>query len=169
MKHPSKCMQWLLLQSARSSAFSIVVPCRVAGESPLFDSARKAQQQNGDAYLPPEYKAKGHLSPKADVYAFGLSLLQIVTGVEAPNHLLERVRAEVLEGREASLLDRKAGDWDVGVGDRLLAVGLWCCCDTPEERPVMWVVAQELGKLWAAVEQCVGAPAQQRQAPLPSR
>jgi hypothetical protein len=52
--------------------------------------------------------------------------------------------------RSLTALDRGAGAWDGFAGEQLLGLGLWCCSDAPQERPVMTVVAARLARLAAA-------------------
>lgn len=103
------------------------------------------------SYLAPEYKSEGKVSPKTDVYAFGVSLLQLVTSENHPKGLVEKCRQALQEGDVARLVDRRAGAWDLQAAARLTKLGLWCCMERPEERPVMHVVHNELLRLWAVV------------------
>jgi len=115
-------------------------------------------------YLAPEYKAGGTLTIKADVYALGVSLLQIVTGqVERLQDLVPRCRGALSTSNSSSwedeLLDPAAGPWDVSAGGRLLRLGLWATADKAEERPAAAVVAGQLELLWRATDETLMAAA----------
>ncbi len=78
-------------------------------------------------------------------------MLQLATGAtDAVATLPARAREAVASGRGRQLLDPGAGHWDAFAGEQLLVLGLWCCSDAPEERPVMSVVAARLARLAAA-------------------
>lgn len=105
-------------------------------------------------YLAPEYRASGTVSLKTDVYALGVSLLQLATGQqERLQELVQRCREAVAAGAGASILDPSAGTWDEAAGQRLLSLGLWCCSESAHTRPTSSVLAQELAKLHEATDQ----------------
>lgn len=104
-------------------------------------------------YLPPEYKSSGTISVKGDVYALGVSLLQLATGrLERLHDLVPHVRQGLEAGRVDSLLDRQAGAWDEAAGQRLLSLGVWAVTEHADSRPSSSVIAQELAKLWVAAD-----------------
>jgi hypothetical protein len=107
-------------------------------------------------YLPPEYKSSGTISVKGDVYALGVSLLQLATGrLERLHDLVPHVRQGLEVGEVQGLLDSKAGQWDEAAGQRLLTLGLWGVTEHSESRPSSSVLAQELAKLWVAADQAL--------------
>eukprot|EP00879_Flechtneria_rotunda_P024016 GHRR01025438.1.p1 GENE.GHRR01025438.1~~GHRR01025438.1.p1 ORF type:complete len:288 (+),score=117.45 GHRR01025438.1:243-1106(+) len=115
-------------------------------------------------YLPPEYKSSGALSVKTDVYALGVSLLQLATGqLERLQELVPRCKEAVAAGQSAQVIDSKAGTWDEAAGERLLCLGLWCCADAAVDRPDSQQIATEMAKLWVAADQAIRR-AQQQQA-----
>jgi hypothetical protein len=100
------------------------------------------------------------ISLKGDVYALGVSLLQLATGqLERLAELLPRCREALAGGQGCSLLDPKAGAWDEAAGERLLCLGLWCCQDAAEGRPSSQTVADQLAKLWLATDEALKAAA----------
>ncbi|KAF8069652.1 PUB52 [Scenedesmus sp. PABB004] len=116
-------------------------------------------------YLPPEYRSSGVVGLALDVYALGVSLLQLATGaLERLHDLVPRARAALGAGEGAGLLDARAGAWDAAAGERLLALGLWAAADAPEARPSAAVLAEQLAKLWLAADQCLAAARGQPQA-----
>jgi hypothetical protein len=100
------------------------------------------------------------ISLKGDVYALGVSLLQLATGqLERLAELLPRCREALAGGQGGSLLDPKAGAWDEAAGERLLCLGLWCCQDAAEGRPSSQAAADQLAKLWLATDEALKAAA----------
>ncbi|GLU17674.1 hypothetical protein SLE2022_340310 [Rubroshorea leprosula] len=104
-------------------------------------------------YLAPEYAIRGKLTRKADIYSFGVLLVEIVTGRCNTNarlpieeqYLLERTwqlydRRELVVLVDASL----GGDFDAEEACRFLKIGLLCTQDTPKLRPSMSTVVKML-------------------------
>ncbi|GLT64699.1 hypothetical protein SLA2020_371760 [Shorea laevis] len=104
-------------------------------------------------YLAPEYAIRGKLTRKADIYSFGVLLVEIVTGRCNTNtrlpleeqYLLERTwqlheRRELVGLVDASL----GGDFDAEQACRFLKIGLLCTQDTPKLRPSMSTVVKML-------------------------
>lgn len=134
-----------------------------AASSAASSSSRSVGEQDMVGtypYLAPEYRAAGTVSLKTDVYALGVSLLQLATGQqERLQELVQRCREAVAAGAAANILDPAAGVWDEAAGERLLCLGLWCCSDSANARPSSSVVAQELAKLHEAADQAHRAAA----------
>lgn len=98
-------------------------------------------------------------SREADVYAFGLLLLELLSGEEAARYRLDRgskelVRVSVVEtaaeavrsGRVRSWVDRRLGDsFPVAAAERLVEVGLRCA---GEEQPEMTWVAGKVSRVY---------------------
>ncbi|XP_010537769.1 PREDICTED: putative serine/threonine-protein kinase [Tarenaya hassleriana] len=97
-------------------------------------------------YLAPEYAIRGQLTRKADIYSFGVLLLEIVSGRSNKNsrlpteyqYLLERAW-ELYERNELVFLVDSAlnGDFDAEEACRFMKVGLLCTQDSPKLRPSM--------------------------------
>ncbi|OMO65829.1 hypothetical protein CCACVL1_21370 [Corchorus capsularis] len=104
-------------------------------------------------YLAPEYAIRGQLTRKADVYGFGVLLIETVSGrcntnTQLPvgeQYLLERTW-DLYERRElVGLVDTAMnGDFDAEEACRFLKVGLLCTQDTPKLRPTMSSVVKML-------------------------
>ncbi|XVF87956.1 hypothetical protein PTKIN_Ptkin19aG0010100 [Pterospermum kingtungense] len=104
-------------------------------------------------YLAPEYAIRGQLTRKADIYGFGVLLIEIVSGrcntnTQLPvgeQYLLERTW-DLYERRElVGLVDSSLnGDFDAEEACRFLKVGLLCTQDTPKFRPSMSSVVKLL-------------------------
>ncbi|XP_071698134.1 cold-responsive protein kinase 1-like [Rutidosis leptorrhynchoides] len=97
-------------------------------------------------YLAPEYAIRGQLTRKADIYSFGILLLEIVSGRPNQNrrlpveeqYLLERVWQLYREGELEKLVDITVGeDVDIYEACRYLKIGLLCTQSLPKSRPSM--------------------------------
>ncbi|KAK3150901.1 hypothetical protein QOZ80_3AG0239190 [Eleusine coracana subsp. coracana] len=106
-------------------------------------------------YLAPEWLAGGAVTAKADVYSFGLLLLELVSGrrnnssssqgacsgVYFPVHAAVRLQA----GDVVSLLDeRLARDTNLKELERVCKVACWCIQDDEGDRPTMGLIVQQL-------------------------
>ncbi|GLT53931.1 hypothetical protein SLA2020_271650 [Shorea laevis] len=108
-------------------------------------------------YLAPEYAIRGQLTRKADIYSFGVLLVEIVSGRCNTNtrlpideqYLLERTWG-LYERRElVGLVDTALnGDFDAEQACNFLKIGLLCTQDSPKLRPSMSTVVKMLaGKM----------------------
>ncbi|RWR88652.1 putative LRR receptor-like serine/threonine-protein kinase [Cinnamomum micranthum f. kanehirae] len=87
-------------------------------------------------YLAPEYAMRGHLTEKADVFAFGVVALEILSGRRNSNSNLEQEKIYLLEwawdlhenNRALELVDPTL---------RVIGIGLLCTQATPMLRPPM--------------------------------
>ncbi|KAL6906181.1 hypothetical protein ACP4OV_003782 [Aristida adscensionis] len=105
-------------------------------------------------YLAPEWISGVAITPKIDVYAYGMVLLELVSGkrnscassssgsdhhIYFPVHVAHRV----LEGDVRSLLDDKLyGDVDLKEVETVCKVACWCIQDSEYDRPTMSEVIQ---------------------------
>ncbi|EEF32427.1 ATP binding protein, putative [Ricinus communis] len=104
-------------------------------------------------YLAPEYAIRGQLTRRADIYSFGVLLVEIVSGRCNTNtrlpveeqYLLERTW-ELYERRElVGLVDTSLnGDFDAEEACKFLKIGLLCTQDAPKLRPSMSTVVKLL-------------------------
>lgn len=104
-------------------------------------------------YLAPEYAIKGQLTRKADIYSFGVLLVEIVSGRCNTNtrlpvdeqYLLERTW-QLYERRELVVLVDATlnGEFDAEEACRFLKIGLLCTQDAPNNRPSMSTVVRML-------------------------
>ncbi|KAM0040216.1 putative protein kinase RLK-Pelle-DLSV family [Helianthus debilis subsp. tardiflorus] len=104
-------------------------------------------------YLAPEYAIRGQLTRKADIYSFGVLLLEIVSGRPNQNrrlpveeqYLLERVWHLYREGELERLVDTSMEeDVDINEACRYLKIGLLCTQSLPKIRPSMSAVMKML-------------------------
>ncbi|XP_073047980.1 cold-responsive protein kinase 1-like [Primulina eburnea] len=104
-------------------------------------------------YLAPEYAVRGQLTRKADLYSFGVLIIEIVSGRCNTNTRLPREEQYILE-RTWKLYERKElvalvdtaldGEFDAEQACRFLKIGLLCTQDSPKLRPSMSNVVRML-------------------------
>ncbi|KAK1284275.1 putative LRR receptor-like serine/threonine-protein kinase [Acorus calamus] len=104
-------------------------------------------------YLAPEYAIRGQLTRKADIYSFGVLLLEIVSGRCNTNtrlpieeqYLLERTWSLHERNELVLLVDTSLnGEFDAEEACRFLKIGLLCTQDSPKLRPSMSTVMRYL-------------------------
>ncbi|KAK2975985.1 hypothetical protein RJ640_000097, partial [Escallonia rubra] len=119
-----------------------------------------------NGYLAPEYAMRGILSQKADVYSFGVLLLEIVSGksnaVSRPTQetvfLLDTAYVYNKEGRLADLVDKDlSGCYNFTEAMRILNLAMMCTSQTPTLRPTMSEVVSVLQDE-KTIEQVFGVP-----------
>ncbi|XP_073268145.1 cold-responsive protein kinase 1 isoform X1 [Populus alba] len=97
-------------------------------------------------YLAPEYAIRGQLTRKADIYSFGILLLEIVSGRSNTNWrlpteeqcLLKRVWVFYEKGELVNLVDTSLGrDYDAEEACKYLKIGLLCTQEVSKLRPLM--------------------------------
>lgn len=122
-------------------------------------------------YMSPEFKATGVATQKSDVYAFGVVILELLTGQEPLRHKLDRSSGthrlisvietareavegggeETVEGRLRRWIDRRLRDsFPVEAAERLTRVALQCVQEDPNKRPEMKWVAGKISKVYLA-------------------
>ncbi|KAL0009152.1 hypothetical protein SO802_010654 [Lithocarpus litseifolius] len=96
-------------------------------------------------YLAPEYAMRGHLTEKADVFAFGVVALELVSGRPNSDSSLEEEKIYLLEWawqlhenhREVDLADSNLSEFNEEEVKRLIGVSLLCTQASPTLRPSM--------------------------------
>ncbi|XP_077235351.1 U-box domain-containing protein 35-like [Tasmannia lanceolata] len=76
-------------------------------------------------YIDPEYQRSGLVTPKSDVYAFGMVILQLLTA-KSPMALAHIVETSLQEGCLLDILDSEAGNWPLEETQELAVLGLSC-------------------------------------------
>ncbi|KAJ0047016.1 hypothetical protein Pint_04708 [Pistacia integerrima] len=118
-------------------------------------------------YLAPEYAIRGQLTRKADIYSFGVLLLEIVSGRCNTNkrlpyeeqYLLEKAWELYEKGELLQLVDALLNeDYNVEEADRYLKIALLCTQDMPKLRPSMSTVVQMLTGEIDVSEQKISKP-----------
>ncbi|XP_042487823.1 U-box domain-containing protein 35-like [Macadamia integrifolia] len=101
-------------------------------------------------YIDPEYQRTGLISPKSDVYAFGMVILQLLTAKPAIG-LTGIVEEAVENGRLMGILDPEAGEWPIGETQELAVLGLRCAelqrRDRPDLKTEVLPVLEKLKKI----------------------
>ncbi|XP_057793485.1 G-type lectin S-receptor-like serine/threonine-protein kinase At1g34300 [Salvia miltiorrhiza] len=105
-------------------------------------------------YLAPEWIANLPVTSKADVYSYGMVLLEIVSGrrnfevsPETGNRRFSLWAYEEFEkGNVGAVVDRRLVESDIDIVQamRLLQVSFWCIQEHPSPRPTMGKVVQML-------------------------
>nr|CAB3473353.1 unnamed protein product [Digitaria exilis] len=107
----------------------------------LVFSTLKASAAMG--YLAPEYTTVGRLSDKSDVYAFGVIVLQVLTGKTKV-----AAAAAQLSGDVGELVDGNLqGSYPATEAARLVKIAVACTGEDPDQRPTTEEVLQELGAI----------------------
>lgn len=107
-------------------------------------------------YMAPEYVVNYKATRQTDIFAFGVVILEIVTGkkhMQVPaddGHITQWVRRLHREGTLLEALDDKLTPSETDVveeAQRLLLLGLACTSPNPSSRPTMTEVLQVINKL----------------------
>ncbi|XP_065871716.1 U-box domain-containing protein 35-like [Euphorbia lathyris] len=85
-------------------------------------------------YIDPEYQRTGLISPKSDVYAFGMVILQLLTAKPAIA-LTHKMETAIDEGHLSEILDSSAGNWPHDETKELALLGLSCAELRRRDRP----------------------------------
>uniref|UniRef100_J3M5C6 non-specific serine/threonine protein kinase n=1 Tax=Oryza brachyantha TaxID=4533 RepID=J3M5C6_ORYBR len=96
-------------------------------------------------YLAPEYAMRGHLTEKADVFAFGVVVLETIVGRPNTNHSLEKSKIYLLEWaweeyekeQALQILDPSLKEFNKEEAFRVINVSLLCTQGSPHLRPPM--------------------------------
>ncbi|KAL3647440.1 hypothetical protein CASFOL_008408 [Castilleja foliolosa] len=104
-------------------------------------SALKASAAMG--YLAPEYTTTGRFTEKSDIYAFGVLVFQILSGKRRYSSAMRALA-------ESSSLDdvidpNLSGKFNEDEVAMLTKVAVMCTHESPEERPSMEMIVEELG------------------------
>jgi serine/threonine protein kinase len=104
-------------------------------------------------YIAPEVFSRnfGNVSSKADVYSFGILLLEIVGGRKNVDDIVESTNQVYFPEWIYNLLEQKEDiriivedDGDARIAKKLAIIGLWCIQWHPMDRPLMKDVVQML-------------------------
>uniref|UniRef100_A0A0E0DP23 non-specific serine/threonine protein kinase n=1 Tax=Oryza meridionalis TaxID=40149 RepID=A0A0E0DP23_9ORYZ len=96
-------------------------------------------------YLAPEYAMRGHLSEKADIFAFGVVMLETVAGRPNTDNSLEESKICLLEwawglyetDQTLGIVDPSLKEFDKDEAFRAICVALVCTQGSPHQRPLM--------------------------------
>ncbi|KAM7522381.1 hypothetical protein LguiA_012283 [Lonicera macranthoides] len=136
--------------------------------SPLRRSGIRTMQFEGvRGYMSPEFQSNGLATQNSDVYAFGVVLLELLSGEEPLKYKLDKKTGnfdrtsvidaarnavdggEGLDGRLRQWVDRRLKDsFPVDVAEKAIRVALECVHVDPDKRPNMRRVANKISKLY---------------------
>ncbi|GLJ12606.1 hypothetical protein SUGI_0194480 [Cryptomeria japonica] len=96
-------------------------------------------------YLAPEYMHSGRATEKADVYSFGVLLLELLSGkrptdsafIEKGLNVVGWLNILVKENRQRDLIDPRCGGVQSESFEAMLQVAIQCVSASPENRPTM--------------------------------
>ncbi|XP_022994997.1 lysM domain receptor-like kinase 3 [Cucurbita maxima] len=141
------------------------------------DSMKKVQIKGVRGYMAPEYKSSGVATPMTDVYAFGVVILELLSGEEPLKFKFNRrkgnfVRVSLIEsamaviegdndeeprggvalevgGRLRRWVDRRLKDsFPIHVAEKVMRLAIYCVDVDPSKRPNMAHVASKISKLY---------------------
>ena len=130
-----------------------------AGEE---SGGRRVRIEGTRGYMAPEFQVSGVATTKSDVYAFGVVVLELLSGEEALKFefnddgsykrmsVVDTARVAAGEyGGVRKWVDKRLRDsFPVNVAERMIRVGLDCVGNDPNERPDMGRVSIEVSKLY---------------------
>uniref|UniRef100_A0A803KZA3 RING-type E3 ubiquitin transferase n=1 Tax=Chenopodium quinoa TaxID=63459 RepID=A0A803KZA3_CHEQI len=93
-----------------------------------------SQPKGTFSYMDPEFLTTGELTPKCDIYSFGIILLRLLTGRPAMG-ITKEVEYALSKGNLNCLLDPSAGDWPFVQAEQLARMALRCCEMNGRNRP----------------------------------
>ncbi|KAL7587094.1 hypothetical protein Lser_V15G36954 [Lactuca serriola] len=125
------------------------------------DMVSYSRMRGTRGYMAPEWVKSDHITPKADVYSFGMVLLEMVTGVRNfdiqgskmdsedwyfPRWAFDKVYKEmniedILDNQIKRSYDSRLHEEMI---TRMVKTAMWCLQDRPEMRPSMGKVAKML-------------------------
>ncbi|XP_011042691.1 PREDICTED: U-box domain-containing protein 33-like [Populus euphratica] len=149
--------QNILLNSELSCKICDFGICRLVTEDSLYcPSIHRSDEPKGSfPYTDPEFQRIGVLTPKSDIYAFGVIILQLITG-KPPVGLVGKVRRTLSCGKLASILDPSAGEWPMFVARQLVDLSLQFCELRSRDRPDLTpTLVRELEQLHVSEERPV--------------
>ncbi|KAA8531097.1 hypothetical protein F0562_005806 [Nyssa sinensis] len=119
-------------------------------------------------HIAPEYLSTGKSSEKTDVFGYGITLLELITGQRAVDFsrlveeedvlLLDHIKKLLREKRLEDIVDENLKIYDLKEVETILQVALLCTQSSPEDRPKMAEVVSMLkgvglAERWAEWEQ----------------
>jgi serine/threonine protein kinase len=136
--HQNITAEKILLDHHSAPRLSVPGLHKLLADDVIFSSL-KANAAMG--YLAPEYATTGQFTDKSDVFAFGIVVLQVMTGRRDVSQLKVGTVIRNLEG----LMDGNLhGVFSRTEAAKLAAVAAHCTSEVPSQRPTMEAVVQQL-------------------------
>ncbi|KAJ3696448.1 hypothetical protein LUZ61_000153 [Rhynchospora tenuis] len=101
------------------------------------------------AYMDPDYFSTGKITPKYDVYSFGIMLLRLAT-CKDPRGIRNLVEEAKKKGTLNTLVDASAGAWPFKEVKKMILLGLRCSDPIRKNRPDIST------KVWKELKSMVG-------------
>ncbi|GKC63199.1 LysM domain receptor-like kinase 3 [Tanacetum coccineum] len=125
------------------------------------DNLSETKFEGTRGYMSPEYQTTGVPSHKSDVYAFGVVILELLSGKEALKYVRDSsgnyIRVSVIEtvaeavkgGYLRTWIDRRLKDsYPEDVVEKLVRLAVECLDEDPDKRPDMRWVAGRVSKMY---------------------
>ncbi|OAY22846.1 lysM domain receptor-like kinase 4 [Manihot esculenta] len=149
----------ILLDSKLRAKIANFGHARAAARGTTTNAAVTKHVEGTRGYMAPEYVQAGQVTPKIDVYAFGVVLLELITGKDAV--FIQDGRETLLSTATVSILQKEnaeaelalfihpsfLGSHDIKLALRLARVSLACLVNAPEKRPGMGEIVSTLLKI----------------------
>lgn len=129
------------------------------GRSP---KSKLGQFEGERGYMSPEFQSTGIATQKSDVYAFGVVLLELLSGQEPFKYKFNKtrgdfIRTSVVDSAQGAVVNGGLRTWvdsrlkdsfPVEVAEKLTRVALECVHVDPDKRPSMGRVAGKISKFY---------------------
>ncbi|KAJ6843132.1 putative U-box domain-containing protein 33 isoform X5 [Iris pallida] len=100
--------------------------CRFMPEGTTSAAFLDTKPKGTFGYIDPEFMRTGILTPDCDLYSFGVTILKLLTGMDAIG-ISAKVRSAYKEKSLMTMVDPTAGQWPADVSEFLAYFGLKCC------------------------------------------
>ncbi|GBG71274.1 hypothetical protein CBR_g8695 [Chara braunii] len=99
--------------------------------------------EHDSQYVAPEYLRFKILDKGTDIYAFGITVLEILTGKLSDAYEIVEAVVDDDHGAFLNVLDPNAGGWDAEVAEKVARLGLRCASLDRRQRPDMTMAGNE--------------------------
>jgi serine/threonine protein kinase len=150
--------------------FSLSAKICHIGTAQLCGEIDESEEEAVRGYMSPEFQGSGIATQKCDVYAFGVVILELLSGEEPLKYRHDKATGDVVR---TSVIERAAAvteegddlygpeytlrfwvDWrlndsfPVDVAEKLIRLALDCVHVEPDKRPHMTIVARKISELY---------------------
>ena len=139
----------LLTETGDAKLFNFGTACEGASAESGGTHAVTQNVAGTTGYMPPEFVTMGHVSEKTDSYAFGITLLEVLTGKPPREVVALHAQERQLFERIASgqLADAAAGGWPAAVLGEAAGVAKGCLLFHAKRRKAVLDVLPQLTAL----------------------